>query len=102
MPREYAVTEPISEKSAFHLCLLHENSGGFIDLFRRNSGPNKLADTIENVARRATRLPHFLYFFCALDRNHSDALFSIRREISPNTASRSRLPSIRCKIDILA
>ena len=73
----------------------------FIHLLRCNSRADKLADTIENVARSAAGLPHLFDFSRAFDRNHAGAfLSSIRRETSAKTASRSRLPSIRCKIDI--
>src|SRR6266436_275990 len=101
VPRKHTVPEPITQESTFHLRFLHENSSRFIDLLRRDSRTDELADTIENLARGTARLPHLLDFFCALDRNHAGTLSSIKREISANTVSRSRLPSIRCKIDIL-
>jgi hypothetical protein len=95
------VTEPIPEKGAFDPGLLHKNGGRFIDLFRGDARPNKVAYTIQNIARGAAGLPHFFDFSGAFDRNHAELLLSISREISANTASRSRLPSIRCRIDIL-
>src|SRR6266480_3182293 len=101
VPRKNAVPQPITQESASHLRFLHESSSRVIDLFGRNSGTDELADTIENFARGAARLAHLLDFFCAFDRNHAGTLSSITCEISANTPSRSRLPSIRCKIDIL-
>src|SRR5207248_7834385 len=63
--------QPITQESASHLRFLHESSSRFIDLFGRNSGTDKLADTIKNLTRGAARLTHLLDFFCAFDRNHA-------------------------------
>src|SRR6266404_266509 len=99
--RKNAVPEPITEKRALHASFVHEIGGRVIHLFRRNAGANHFTDSIENVARAAARLPHLFDFLHALNRNHAGTLSSISREISAKTVSRSRLPSIRRKIDIL-
>src|SRR5205085_12410065 len=100
VPRKNAMAQPIAEKRALYLRVSHEISGRFIYFLRRDSGTNQFAHPVENVARRATRLPHLLNFFCALDWNHAGTFSSIKRDISVNTVSRSRFPSIRRKIDI--
>src|SRR4051794_719934 len=97
------MTEPIIIKGALHFGVGHEIGGGFVHFLGRNSGTNQFSQTIEDVARGAARLPHLLDFLGVLDRNtHAAAtLSSISRDISANTVSRSQLPSIRRKIDIL-
>src|SRR5215510_5030273 len=92
-----AVAESITKKRTFHVCAAHEVRCCFVHLFCGNSGTNQVTNTVENVAGGAASLPHLLNFPGVLDRNHR--LFSISRAISPKTASRSRLPLIRCSID---
>src|ERR1051325_6514890 len=98
-PGKNGVAEPVAEKSALHAGVAHEIRGCLIHFLRCNSRPDQIADFVEDVACRAACLPHLLNLPGVLDRNHFAVLFSINFEISENTASRSRFPSIRCRID---
>src|SRR5205085_6155419 len=89
--RENAVPHPITQKCTLHAGLAHEVRCCFVHLFGRNTRANQIANAVENVARSATCLPHFLNFPGVFDRNHR--LSSISREMSLKTPSRSRLPS---------
>src|SRR6478735_5575755 len=94
-----AMPQPITQKGASYADVAHEVRGRLIDFLGCNSRANQIADPVEYVARGSARLPHFLYFLRVLDRDHFAVLSSINREMSAKTASRSRLPSIRCNID---
>src|SRR6476661_2274334 len=99
VPGENAMPQPITEKRTFYPSIPHEVRSFLINFLRRNSGANQIAHTVKYLAGGAARLPHFLYFLRVFDRDHSAVLSSINREISAKIASRSRLPSIRCRID---
>src|SRR5438552_4588231 len=92
--------KPVTEECAFDVRFLHEISGRLIRFFGRDSGPDEFAHVIENFARGVARLPHPLHFLGILNRYHAVILSSIKPEMPLKTASRSRFPSIRRKIDI--
>src|SRR5262249_24472796 len=99
VPGKDAVSQPITEKRAFYPGVAHKVRGCLIYFFGCNSRTNQIADSIEYVACGATCLPHLFDFPGVLDRDHFAVLSSINFEMSAKTASRSRLPSIRCKMD---
>jgi hypothetical protein len=92
--------KPVTQEGAFHMRIAHEIRCRLVDFFRCNARSNKVAHSVQNVARSAARLAHLVDFSRVLDWYHGVLLPSINREISLKTASRSRFPSIRCKIDI--
>src|SRR5262249_60822361 len=94
-----AVPEPIAQKGTFHAGVAHEIRGCLIHFLRCNSRANQVAHPIEDITRRAACLPHLFDLPRILYRNHFAVLSSINREVSPKTASRSRLPSIRYRVD---
>ena len=99
VPGENAMTQPIPQKRAFHSGVAHEIRSRLVYFLCGNPRPNKIADPVEEIAGRAARLPHFFDLPGIFDWNHFGVLSSINREISAKTASRSRLPSIRWRID---
>src|SRR5262249_47373024 len=99
VPRKDAMPQPITQKGAFYTGVAHEVRGCLIHFFGCNSRTNQIADPVEDVACCATCLSHFFDFPGVLDRNHFAVLSSINFEMSAKTASRSRFPSIRCKMD---
>src|SRR5215831_13116734 len=99
VPRKNAVPQSITQKGAFYAGVAHKVGGCLVYFLRCNSGANQIADPIEYVARCAACLPHLLNFPAVFDWNHFAVLSSINFEMSAKTASRSRLPSIRCKTD---
>src|SRR4030095_16787751 len=99
VPGENAMPESIAQKSALHTRFVHKIRGCLIYFLGGNSRANQIADPVEDVARGAACLPHLLYFPGVLNRNHFPVLSSINFEMSAKTASRSRFPSIRCKMD---
>src|SRR5262249_30218667 len=96
---KHTMPKPITQKRAFHTGVAHEIRGRLIDFLRCNSRPNQVPDLVENVASCAARLAHLVDLPGVLDRDHFAVLSSINREISAKTASRPRLPSIRCRIE---
>src|SRR5262245_10296864 len=99
VPGENAVPQTITQKRALDARVAHEVRGCLIYFLGCNSRANQIADSVEDVASGAACLPHLLDFPGVLDRNHCAILSSINFEISAKTASRSRFPAIRCKID---
>src|SRR4030095_117380 len=91
---ENSMPQPIPQKRAPPPGALHQIRGCLIDLFGRNPRPDQLAHPIENIACRAAGDPHLVDLPSRLYRNHRTRS-SIKAEISANTVSRSRFPSMR-------
>src|SRR6516164_439237 len=99
VPGKDAMPQPITQEGASYTSIAHKVRSCLIDFFGRNSRTNQIADPVEDVACCAACLPHLLDFPGVLDRNHCAILSSINFEMSSKTMSRSRFPSIRCKMD---
>src|SRR6266513_6099535 len=99
VPGKNAMPQAITQKCAFYAGVAHKVGGCMVYFLRCNSRANQIGEAVEDVARCAAGLPHLLDFPGVLDRNHFAVLSSINFEMSAKTVSRSRLPSMRCKMD---